>query len=118
LNGYLAEVKNNAQDYGEDLYFLTVMGEPSDTKPWGWQLDGHHLVVNYFVLRDQVVMTPTFMGSEPVLATAGKYAGTKVLGDEETKGFALMSALNAAQRAKAVIQPDKPGNNAQAGVSR
>lgn len=43
------------------------MGTPSDTEPWGWQLDGHHLVINGFVPGDQVVMTPT-LGSEPVKA--------------------------------------------------
>ncbi|MBM3778709.1 MAG: hypothetical protein FJW23_10810 [Acidimicrobiia bacterium] len=25
------------QEYGGDVYPLTVMGEPSDTEPWGWQ---------------------------------------------------------------------------------
>src|SRR5690606_4273395 len=50
LNGYLAEVLDNFEEYGNDLYFLTVMGTPSATEPWGWQLDGHHLIINYFVL--------------------------------------------------------------------
>jgi hypothetical protein len=62
LNETLAELTNNFKEYGELLYWITVMGTPSSTKPWGWQLDGHHVVVNYFVLGDQVVMTPTFMG--------------------------------------------------------
>ena len=44
------------------------MGKPSEKEPWGFQLDGHHLIVNYFVLCDQVVMTPAFWGSEPVVA--------------------------------------------------
>ena len=52
------------------------MGEPSATEPWGWQLDGHHAIINYFVLGDQVVMTPLFVGSEPVTAHTGKYAGS------------------------------------------
>ena len=47
----------------------TVMGTPSATEPWGWQFDGHHAVINYFVLGDQVVMSPHFAGSEPVIAT-------------------------------------------------
>ena len=42
------------------------MGTPSAAEPWGWQLDGHHAIINYFVLGDQVVMTPLFAGSEPV----------------------------------------------------
>jgi hypothetical protein len=94
------------------------MGEPSTTQPWGWQLDGHHLVINYFVLRDQVVMTPTFMGSEPVRAEAGRYAGTVVLQDEQNKGFALMQALTPDQQKKATIQTDKTANNAVAQAFR
>ena len=62
LNHTIAEITNNFTEYGEGLYNLTVMGEPSATEPWGWQLEGHHLIVNYFVLGDQVVMTPAFMG--------------------------------------------------------
>jgi len=44
------------------------------TEPWGWQLEGPHLIINYFILGDQVVMTPAFWGSEPVTADSGKYA--------------------------------------------
>src|SRR5690606_11509628 len=60
LNHTLAELVENFEEYGDDLYFFTIMGEPSVTEPWGWQLDGHHLVINYFLLGDQIVMTPTF----------------------------------------------------------
>ena len=62
LNETIAEIEQAFDEYGEWLYHLTVMGEPHATAPWGWQLEGHHLIVNYFVLGDQVVMTPTFMG--------------------------------------------------------
>jgi len=112
LNGHLAELMNNFEEYGEFLYWITVMGEPSATAPWGWQLDGHHLVINYFVLGDQVVMTPTFMGSEPVSAETGQYAGTSVMQDEQQRGLALAMSLTPEQRAIAVIRADKPGNNA------
>lgn len=118
LNGHLAELLKKLDEYGEGLYHLTVMGEPSDTEPWGWQLDGHHLIVNYFVLRDQVVMTPTFMGSEPVSAESGKYAGTIVLQEEQNAGLALMQSLNEEQRRKAVIQTEKTANNALAQAFR
>nr|WP_197442005.1 DUF3500 domain-containing protein [Thalassoglobus polymorphus] len=73
LNGTLAELANNFDEYGEWLYWITIMGEPSATEPWGWQIDGHHLVINYFVLGDQVVKSPVFVGSEPVHATSGKF---------------------------------------------
>jgi len=66
LNHTLGELNHdNFAEYDEWLYWLTVMGTPSASEPWGFQLDGHHLIVNYFVLGDQVVMTPAFFGSEP-----------------------------------------------------
>ena len=112
LNGYVAELVKTPEEYGEYLYHLTVMGTPSDKQPWGWQLDGHHLIINYFVLGDQVVMTPAFMGSEPVSATTGQYAGTKVLQDEQDMGLAFMQSLSPDQQKQATIQTSKTGNNA------
>ncbi len=111
LNGTLAELADNFDEYGEWLYWITVMGEPSDTEPWGWQLDGHHLVVNYFVLGDQVVMSPVFMGSEPIRAEAGAFAGTEVMQEEQDKGFALLQALDDRQRSIAIINDTKAGAN-------
>jgi hypothetical protein len=112
LNHTLGELNNNNfAEYGEWLYWITVMGDPSDKGPWGWQLDGHHLVINYFVLGDQVVMTPTFMGSEPVTAFAGKYKGTTVLQSEQDGGLAFVNSLDQAQRKKAVLAASKTGNN-------
>jgi hypothetical protein len=108
LNETLAELSdNNFDEYGEWQYFVTVMGTPSATEPWGWQFDGHHAIVNYFVLGDQVVMTPHFAGSEPVVATTGKYKGTSVMQDEQNKGLAFVTALTAEQRATAILKSSK-----------
>ena len=112
LNHTLAELNDdNFDEYGEWLYWLTVMGEPSATEPWGWQLDGHHLVINYFVLGDQVVMSPVFMGSEPVIAETGEYAGTAVLQEEQDRGLRMLLGLNDAQRSMAIVEVSKEGNN-------
>jgi hypothetical protein len=112
LNHTLGELAgDNFDEYGEWLYHLTVMGAPSATEPWGWQLDGHHAVVNYFVLGDQVVMTPLFLGSEPVIAHAGKYKGVTVMQDEQNRGLAFMTGLDAAQRARALLRATKTGND-------
>jgi hypothetical protein len=111
LNETLAELKDNFVEYGEGRYWITVMGTPSGKEPWGWQLDGHHLIINYFVLGDQVVMTPAFWGSEPVIARAGKYKGTAILQEEQDKGLAMVNALPQEQRAKAIIEVSKAGNN-------
>jgi hypothetical protein len=97
LNQTIRELTERWDEYGEGLYHFTVMGTPSEVDPWGWQLDGHHLAINYFVLGDQVVMTPTFMGSEPVVAEAGMYAGTRVFEQEEATALVLAPSLTAEQ---------------------
>jgi len=103
LNHHLAELVDNFDEYGEWLYYFTIMGEPSADQPWGWQFDGHHLVINYFVLGDQVVMTPVFMGSEPMSAESGKYAGTSIMDLEQDLAFAFMHSLDDAQRDRATL---------------
>ena len=110
LNETLAELTNDHEFLGEWLYFITVMGKPSATEPWGFQLDGHHAIINYFVLGDQVVMTPFFVGSEPVTATSGKYKGVSILQDEQNRGLDMLLALNKDQRAKAILNPNKTEN--------
>ncbi|MCY4029382.1 MAG: DUF3500 domain-containing protein [Acidobacteria bacterium] len=111
LEGYLADLMDDHNEYGEHRYWFTVMGEPSESQPWGWQLDGHHLIVNCFVLGDQVVLTPTFMGSEPPRAARGRFAGTAILEEELAVGLALINALDDEQRAVAIIDSDKTGND-------
>ena len=112
LNHTLGELNgDNFVEYGEWLYWITVMGEPSSTEPWGWQLDGHHAIINYFVLGDQVVMTPFFVGSEPVIAETGKYMGPSILQVEQNRGLAMLRALSEVQQEQAVIQVSKTGND-------
>jgi hypothetical protein len=118
LNYHLAELVDNFDEYGEFLYYFTIMGEPSATEPWGWQFDGHHLVINYFVLGDQVVMTPTFMGSEPMAADSGKYAGTSIMALEQDAAVAFMRSLDADQRAQAVLTTAKRRGENQAEMMR
>jgi hypothetical protein len=107
LNHHLAELVDNFDAYGEHLYWVTMMGLPSADEPWGWQLDGHHLIINYFILGDQIVMTPTFMGSEPTVAESGIYAGTSVLEEEQDRGFAFMQSLSVDQQQTAVLDSAK-----------
>ncbi|WP_242158402.1 DUF3500 domain-containing protein [Aestuariivivens sediminis] len=111
LNYTLGEISGNMERYGEWRYWITIMGEPSETEPWGWQMEGHHLIINYFVLRDQVVMTPLFVGSEPVIADIGKYKGVSILQDEQDSGLKMLRALNDEQKSKAIIAPSTAGNN-------
>jgi hypothetical protein len=109
LNAHMLEVTGKADEYGEWFYWVSIFGTPEPGEPWGWQIDGHHLNLNCLVLGDQLVLTPSFMGSEPVLARSGQYAGTRVFAAEEEQGLALMRSLSADERAQATIGTDLPG---------
>ncbi|MGB0834389.1 MAG: DUF3500 domain-containing protein [Psychrobium sp.] len=111
----LRELNNGAPHLDEELYFITIMGEPSETQPWGWQIDGHHLAINYFILGDQVVFSPAFMGAEPVLATSGKHKGNLLFQDEQNFGLALMQSFDKSQQDKARIDEKRRENLKAAG---
>ena len=111
LNETLAELAGDPVFLGEWLYYITILGKPSATEPWGWQFSGHHAIINYFVLGDQVVMTPLFVGSEPVRAPSGKYKGLEILQQEQNDGLAMLRALPEAQQKQAVLNFSKTGNN-------
>lgn len=118
LNAYLGEYSGgNKETLTEGAYFFTFMGTPSTTKPWGFQYEGHHLAINYFVLGDQVVMTPTFMGSEPTSAT---YNGEKITTfRKETKaGLTVLRSLTSAQQKKVISSETKAGDNFKAGAGQ
>lgn len=110
----LRELNNGNPIYDEELYFFTIMGNPSLTEPWGWQIDGHHLVINYFILGDQVVMTPTFMGGEPIITTSGKYKGNTIFQDEQNLGLKFMQSLPVELQEEATLSTEKVDNDIRA----
>jgi hypothetical protein len=111
LNETLAELADDHAFLGEWLYYIQIFGKPSATEPWGWKLEGHHAIINYFVLGDQVVMTPLFIGSEPAKAPSGKYKGLEILQKEQNDGLEMLKALSDAQRKQAILNFSKTGNN-------
>ncbi|MFT4886600.1 MAG: hypothetical protein ACJAY7_001806 [Pseudohongiellaceae bacterium] len=114
----LLEMNNEPIRYGEEKYYITIMGIPGAEEPWGWQLDGHHLVINFFVLGDQVVMTPVFWGGEPVSIEAGRYAGSTIMQQEQSLGLAFMQSLSGQQRQQATLDSEKRGNNQLAAANQ
>jgi len=105
LNELVRVITGSHDEYGEWLYWMSLMGAPSPVEPWGWQIDGHHLIVNCFVRGDQVVMTPMFMGSEPVTFPDG----ARAFDGEERQGLALIRALSDGERRRAILSTTLPG---------
>lgn len=108
LNYTVAEMTGRWDEYGDQRYWFSIFGEPTADGPWGFQVDGHHLNLNYFIQGEQVVLSPLFMGSEPILAESGKYAGMRVFAAEEERGLGLMRSLTADQQRMATIGQELP----------
>ena len=78
-------------------YHIALFGNPETDGSWGFQLDGHHLALNFLVHGDEVSIVPAFIGSEPVTIN-----GTVVLDDERGNAFALLNSLDTSQKEKAI----------------
>lgn len=107
LNLTVGELRGEERLLNEWLYWVTVYGDPA-SGVWGWQLDGHHVNVNCVFVGDQMTLTPSFLGAEPVHAASGKYAGTTVFRREEAIGHELFHSLSESQRSSAVIAEEMP----------
>ena len=93
--------------FGQDLYWLGLFGDV-DVGPWGFQLDGHHLALNFTLAEGEVSVTPMFKGSDPAEVLTGLDAGWYPLEGENRRGRALWESLDAAQRAVALLPGATP----------
>ena len=93
-----------------DLYYVTVFGTPSDESPWGWRLEGHHLSLNFLIVRGrEVAPTPNFFGSNPAQVPEGyRLSGLRILAQEEDLARQLVISMKAEQRARTIIDPVAP----------
>ena len=88
--------------FGKDLYYISILGTPSEKEPWMLQFGGHHLALNITIAGVQGVLTPSLTGAQPALYTVnGKTV--RPLGQESDKGFALLNALDDSQRKQAIL---------------
>jgi hypothetical protein len=100
----LAAAPAIAHLFDPERYCLRVFGTPGGTEPWGWQLAGHHVSLNFTVTGERYMSaTPCMLGSVP--ATVGTLAP---LADDEERGYAFVNSLSGAQRAAAVIYHRPP----------
>jgi hypothetical protein len=96
--------KNDADSrmFGKDLFYISILGTPSEKDPWMLQFGGHHLALNITIAGEHGILTPTLTAAQPALYTwNGKTV--RPLGQESDKAFALLNALNEGQRKQAVL---------------
>jgi hypothetical protein len=92
----------NDRLFGKDLYYISILGTPSEKDPWMLQFGGHHLALNITIVGERGILTPSLTGAQP-----GTYTGNgktvRPLGQENDKGFALLNALDDTQRKQAIL---------------
>lgn len=92
-----------------DGFHFTIFGEPSATGTWGYRIEGHHLSLHYTIRNGELISsTPTFFGANPHEVAQGPHKGMIALKDEEGFAIALMNALDAKQKKKALIDDIAP----------
>ncbi|PKY04457.1 hypothetical protein P168DRAFT_269406 [Aspergillus campestris IBT 28561] len=94
INHFLGELVESPRVMNEFSYNFVIFGRPSTTRPWGWSFYGHHLCLNVFLYRGQLVASPWFTGAEPNEIDSGPHAGTRILQVEESLGLQLMQSLS------------------------
>jgi hypothetical protein len=96
-----ANEKNNPI-FGKDLFYISILGTPSEKEPWMLQFGGHHLALNVTIAGEHGILTPTLTGAQPALYTLnGKTI--RPLGQESDKASALLNALDQGQRKQAIL---------------
>ncbi|HMF96587.1 MAG TPA: DUF3500 domain-containing protein [Vicinamibacterales bacterium] len=100
-----------ALERNPEKYFFSIFGTPSTKDTWGWRVEGHHVSLHFTVVNGTLVAgSPTFFGSNPAEVRDGAKKGLRILGAEEDAARALLTALDASQRTKAIIDAKAPGD--------
>ncbi len=98
----LLKLKEGNPMFGRDLYYISILGKPSEKDPWMLQFGGHHLALNVIIAGDRGILTPTLTGAQPALYTSnGKTI--RPLGQESDKALALLNELDDTQRKQAIL---------------
>ena len=108
LDDILAAIRRDPNTFGSGKYWMAVFGEPDSTLPWAWQLDGHHLAVNFTAVNGETSITPMFFGAEPEIVPEGEHKGMRIFAEERAKAFNFVNSLDSEQRAQAVLSETIP----------
>jgi Protein of unknown function (DUF3500) len=85
-------------------YSISIYGTPSQDSIWGFKFSGHHLALNFTIVKDKIGFAPFFFGAYPAEVKEGAKKGTRLLKDQEDFGFDLIHSLTAEQKEKAIFQ--------------
>lgn len=104
LEGILLDLEGpkGAMVRNKDWYFVSVFGEPSNTGPWGWRFEGHHMSINMTLDKGEVVAaTPLMFGANPAEVKDGPKKGLRTLPEIEDLARELIKGLSDEQNKSA-----------------
>jgi hypothetical protein len=112
LDKVLAVMENNPVRRDPEKYYVSLFGTPAADGTWGFRVEGHHVSVNFTVVKGKLVATtPEFLGANPAeVRLDGPFKGRRVLHAEEDLGRELVKSLDEKQRAQAVFSATAPGD--------
>ncbi len=98
--------KDDGERRNPEGYFFSIFGEPSETGTWGYRVEGHHVSLNFTLVKGKVIGAPTFFGSNPAEVREGPRKGLRVLGREEDLGRAVITSLDPGQKKIAIVDQE------------
>jgi Protein of unknown function (DUF3500) len=97
-----AKTTGRTSMFGKDLYYMSLLGTPSEKTPWMLQFGGHHMALNITVAGERGILTPTHTGAQPAIYKMGDKT-VRPLKGESDKAIALLKSLDAKQRSQAIL---------------
>ncbi len=104
MNGdeFLKQNSRRRTSFGSDEYFISFLGEPSTTSGWMFQFGGHHLAINVTIVEENMTMSPSLTGGQPI---DYQWEGKQIrqVADEEDAAYAFVASLSETQKKEAIL---------------
>ena len=100
----LKELEPNNPSRIPENYFVAVYGNPDKDSTWGWKFSGHHVALNFTIVKDHLAFAPFFFGANPGEVKGGPQKGLRIIKDEEDLGFELVNSFTPEQKQIVLFQ--------------
>lgn len=97
--------KDDGENRNPEKYYFSIFGTPSESDPWGYRVEGHHVSQNYTVAGGKVTDGPSFFGANPAEVRQGPRTGLRTLAREDDLGLEVIRSLDLPRRKIAIVDP-------------
>lgn len=104
LENVLLEISGDSAMRDPEKYYIAIYGDPEKDSLWAWSFEGHHISLNFTVLKNVPSLAPRFLGASPATILSGPRKGERTLDKEEDLGLEMINSLNQEQQSVAIFQ--------------